>query len=49
MLERDYNQDVDLLKKKLQWRSRRSLLELDLILSKFIHGQNFNSLTTNFL
>lgn len=37
--------ELELLKSKLRWRSRRSLLELDLILQKFIDSNAFNLLS----
>jgi antitoxin CptB len=36
--------ELEVLRKKLRWRSRRSLLELDLILQKFVDSDSFNFL-----
>lgn len=41
--------ELEVLRKKLRWRSRRSLLELDLILQKFIYSDGFSCLDSRYL
>lgn len=41
--------ELEVLRKKLRWRSRRSLLELDLLLQKFIDSDGFSCLDSRYL
>jgi antitoxin CptB len=45
MLNTTIESNPDILRKKLRWRSRRSLLELDLLLSKFVNSEVFDAFT----
>ncbi len=44
IIEKTSKPEIAVLSKKLKWRSRRSLLELDLILKDFVDSSNFNIL-----
>ncbi len=41
--------ELEVLRKKLRWRSRRSLLELDLILQEFVDSSDFSVLDSKYL
>ena len=45
MLNTTIESNPDILRKKLRWRSRRSLLELDLLLNKFVNSDIFDAFT----
>jgi antitoxin CptB len=45
MLNTTIESNPEILRKKLRWRSRRSLLELDLLLNKFVNGDAFEAFT----
>ena len=45
MLNTTIELNPDILRKKLRWRSRRSLLELDLLLNKFVNSEVFAAFT----
>lgn len=45
MLNTTIESNPDILRKKLRWRSRRSLLELDLLLNKFVNSDVFDAFT----
>jgi antitoxin CptB len=45
MLNTTIESNPEILRKKLRWRSRRSLLELDLLLNKFVSSKVFDAFT----
>lgn len=45
MLNTTIESNPEILRKKLRWRSRRSLLELDLLLNKFVSSEVFDAFT----